>query len=276
MLESMSAMLVPACRKFGGQQRSSRRRLAHLCFLVLVFLSVSTITLAQVCQPPEAREESQKLITHRKHPQIAIPHLMPTVHTKKDLQILYKKDPKADWPEDLYEENYEIDSDLLIHIQGVPQYFSDLADKHVEIEVDYWVKHGHWSTRVILEKLYFGLVWGKSGFPDHYYLTSKDTAPKNRGTKPKLEKATGWDIFLPRGNEASVEIDDGEDSLSVISSPVSTISSTSYCSWAGITCHDNKVTEIRLDSYELTGTVTPDLQYLTDLTFLDLKRESRA
>jgi len=43
-----------------------------------------------------------------------------------------------------------------------------------------------------------------------------------------------------------------------------------YCSWTGVTCSGANVVQLRLRDAGLTGTVTPTLNQLTDLTFLEL------
>ena len=45
-----------------------------------------------------------------------------------------------------------------------------------------------------------------------------------------------------------------------------------YCEWEGITCGDNqKITDIRLDSMSLQGTIPAALDSLTDLEHIDFK-----
>lgn len=154
-------------------------------------------------------------------------------NTNDDLTIRYKRHD-ADDP-----------NQVTIHdIEGVPQYFSDIKDKFIEKEVEYRVHHGHWSEQVLLEKLYFGLLFGRSGYPAHYYLGDEQhgsEAPYMR----KLERAFGWssNIFLR---------------------------TTDICTLSGIYCRDGKVIKIILPSSNLGGTLTEDIQYLTDLEVLNL------
>ena len=157
---------------------------------------------------------------------------------KIDLQLAVRRKP-----EDVVQD--------YVKINRVPQYFTDLSDQVVETEVEYWLEHGRWSDRVILEKLYFGLIFGASGFPDHYYspngvMTAIDEDADERDEISPLEHAGGWDIFVRSDN---------------------------YCEWPGLTCHNNKITEIRLDDFQLKGTLADDIYYLSDLEYLDVMGE---
>jgi hypothetical protein len=118
---------------------------------------------------------------------------------------------------------------------STPRYFWGMQDEDVELEFQYHVKHNRWSDRVILDKLYFSLLYGLSGFPD--------------GDKPresqKLELAQGWEI----GDRKS-----------------------EFCGWYGITCSEKgKVIKIELSSLSLTGTLPKDLHVLRHLEHIDLK-----
>lgn len=136
--------------------------------------------------------------------------------------------------------------DVTIHlIEGVPQYFSDISDAFIEEEIEYRVQHGRWSDQVLLEKLYFGLLFGRSGYPNHYYL-GDESHGMERPYSRRLEEAFGWTYNIFR---RTVHI----------------------CKLAGIFCRDQKVRKIVLPLYELTGTLTEDIQYLSDLEVLNLR-----
>ena len=93
--------------------------------------------------------------------------------------------------------------------------------------------------------LYFGLLFGRSGYPNHYYVGDED-----HGTEPaykrKLERAYGWSY-----NVFHRVLD--------------------VCVLEGIFCIDEKIRKIILPSFELTGTLTEAIQYLTDLEVLNLR-----
>lgn len=120
--------------------------------------------------------------------------------------------------------------------QDVPRYFMDLPDHVVEEEIQYRTKEGRWSDRVVLERFYFCVLYGISGLPINYEFNYKDLQ--------KLEAAKGWEI----GDRTS-----------------------DYCTWEGISCQQKKIKEIRLDTYELKGTLPNDLHLLSDMTRLSLK-----
>jgi hypothetical protein len=214
------------------------------CFfrLVLVVIFVGQIAAKKLnhvgaIKPQSVNEDSR--IFHFRHEWIIPLRPEGGVHDNKiDLQLAVRRKP-----EDVVQD--------YVKINRVPQYFNDLSDHVVENEVEYWLEHGRWSDRVILEKLYFGLVFGASGFPDHYYSPNGvraaiDEDADDRGNTSPLEQAGGWDIFVRSDN---------------------------YCEWPGLTCHNNKITEIRLDDFQLKGTLNDDIHYLTDLEYLDLMGE---
>jgi hypothetical protein len=118
-----------------------------------------------------------------------------------------------------------------------PRYFWGLADEEIEYEVEWRTKNGRWSDRVILGKLYFNLLYGLTGLPDDY--VQADQEPN------KLETVRGWDIFYRDAN---------------------------YCDWRGLVCNGEGIlTEIRLESYALSGILPRDLHVFTDLEVIDLK-----
>jgi hypothetical protein len=137
------------------------------------------------------------------------------------------------------------DEETIHQIEEVPQYFTDIEDRWVEYEIEYRVEHGHWRDQVVLEKLYFGLLFGRSGYPNHYHVGHEDY-----GTEPaykrKLERAYGWSYnVFQRAFDA--------------------------CVLEGILCIDGEIRKIILPSFELTGTLTDAIQYLTDLEVLNLR-----
>lgn len=137
-------------------------------------------------------------------------------------------------------------NEVIIHqIEGIPQYFSDIKDVFIEAEVEYRVQHGRWSDQVILENLYFGLLFGRSGYPNHYYLGDERHGTE-RAYSRKLERSFGWSHNIFR---RTMDI----------------------CKLAGIYCLDGKVQKIIWPNYELTGTLTDSIQYLTDLEVLNLR-----
>ena len=142
------------------------------------------------------------------------------------------------------------DDEKIHQIDEVPQYFTDIKDRFVEWEIEYRVEHGRWSDQVLLEKLFFGLLFGRSGYPNHYYVGDKD-----HGTEPaykrKLERTYGWSYNVFRR-----EMD--------------------ICVLEGIFCVDEKIRKIILPSFELTGTLTEAIQYLTDLEVLNLRGNAYA
>lgn len=226
--------------------------------VVLIGLVIHGLLLRNV-EGYKIGEDPDYLIMDGQHPQISYVEARRTLATNKDLTMKYRtKKNHASLPND--EDSHIQQSqqgETVTVLDDVPQYFSDLNDEAVEAEVEYRVKFDRWSDRVILEKLYFNLMWGKSGFPDHYYDSNGeiengnkvdesniDSTESSTPTIPKLETADGWDIF-----------DRTED----------------HCTWTGITCDGQKVTEIRLDNYDLPGKITDDIQYLSDLEHLDVK-----
>ena len=137
------------------------------------------------------------------------------------------------------------DEETIHQVKEVPQYFTDISDPFVEWEIEYRVEHGRWSDQVLLEKLYFGLLFGRSGYPNHYFV-----GDENHGTEPaykrKLERAYGW-------------------SYNVFWRVVD------VCALEGIFCIDEKIRKIVLPSFDLAGTLTEAIQYLTDLEVLNLQ-----
>jgi len=182
-------------------------------------------------------DPSERRIALDRHGRIAYVNFAASLEARKDVKLRYRRTNEDSW-----DEVYELDD--------VPQYFTDLRDRYVESEVEYRVQHDRWSDRVILEKLYFGLTFGMSGFPEHYYEGDNDDANDELKLEPlKLDREDGWDIFAR-----------DED----------------YCQWTGVTCVENKITELRLNNYDLKGTLTDDIQYLSDLEYFDLKGEYEA
>lgn len=117
-----------------------------------------------------------------------------------------------------------------------PRYFLLLDDEDVEEEVQYRSEQGQWSERVVLEKMYFCMLFGTSGLP------RLSEAPKE---VQKLESVKGWDI-LERDSD--------------------------YCTWEGISCdEDGDVIAIRLGSFNLGGTIPSILGDLETLKDLDLR-----
>ena len=229
------------------------------CFLGLVWILVEKTTTAQYFSDSSTEEENEaeRTIYHNQHPHmeyiLMASNIRDALRTNQDLKLRYQRRVDDDTDDDEGIGEMEV-----VEVDGVPQYFTDLRDRDVEQEMEYRVEHKRWSDRVILEKLYFGLLFGKSGFPDNYYVNGErddDNDDKNNDSdgdndeeeSSKLEKEFGWDIFLRDEN---------------------------YCEWTGIICHDNKITEIRLSNYELKGTLTEDIQFLTDLEYLDLQGQS--
>lgn len=140
-----------------------------------------------------------------------------------DLRIRYRKNPKKE--------------PLKRHvIDDFPRYFLYLPDEVVETEVEYRIDNDRWSDRVILDKLYVSLVYGKTGLP-----TTDGKEPN------KFVAAAGWNIQLDR--------------------------KSNHCRWGGITCGArNQIISIRLfDTSNVQGTLPDDLHYLSDLAYLDLK-----
>jgi hypothetical protein len=148
----------------------------------------------------------------------------------------------------LYTNNGKYEDEVVLHYHrnkgddifeydDTPRYFWGLADEEIEYEVEWRTVNGRWSDRVVLGKLYFNLLYGLTGLPDDYVRT--DQAPN------KLETNRGWDIFYRESN---------------------------YCEWNGLVCNEHGIlTEIRLESYALSGILPRDLHVFTDLEVIDLK-----
>jgi hypothetical protein len=100
------------------------------------------------------------------------------------------------------------------------------------------------SWRVLLEKLYFSLLFGKSGFPDDSNPKSRKEPDQTLKCDEKLQKEPGWDIYN--------RTDD-------------------FCNWTGITCKEQTIKQIDLHLFELKGTLMDDLHYFSDLEYLDLR-----
>ncbi len=176
-------------------------------------------------------EDHDRLIAHNKHEFISyVKSSGRDEKTSSDLKIVYRSD--LDY----------------IEIDQVPQYFKALSDDAVEKEVQYRTQHGRWSDRVILEKVYFGLLHGKSGFPDRD-IQGHDDYDDVSACREILNVDEGWNVF--------VRDDD-------------------FCEWNGITCKKKKVTGIRLNENDFKGTLTEDIQYLSHLDYIDLKGETGA
>lgn len=132
---------------------------------------------------------------------------------------------------------YEREQGVVYEYDDTPRYFWGLADEEIEYEVEWRAKNGRWSDRVVLGKLYFNLLYGLTGLPDDYVRTDQDPN--------KLETVRGWDIFYRESD---------------------------YCKWKGLVCNEKGVlTEIRLESYALSGILPRDLHVFTDLEVIDLK-----
>jgi hypothetical protein len=117
------------------------------------------------------------------------------------------------------------------------RYMMVLPDEVIAKEVLHRFQKNRWTDRVLLEKMYFDLLYGDDGPPASFMA---DPEKQQRLILPE-----GWDIFDRKSD---------------------------YCKWQGIKCgKPGKVTEIRLDSYELQGTLPHDLHGLKDLEHLDLK-----
>jgi hypothetical protein len=128
-----------------------------------------------------------------------------------------------------------------------PRYFLVLSDQVVEQEVAFRVRQDRWSDRVLLEKLYFGLLYGTSGLPPQY--NNKNNNMKQARELQSLEAAEGWEI-LDRTSD--------------------------FCDWEGVTCgRPGTVTEIHLDNMSLQGTLPEDLYFLSNLEHIDLKGKER-
>jgi hypothetical protein len=152
--------------------------------------------------------------------------------------ISYVGDKTWEPPTDL-KMRYKIKEGLVQDFVDVPRYFLFLPDEAVEFEMEHRVKKDRWTDRVLLEKVYFALLYGRSGLP----VTASIHTIKNE--LHAFEAARGWGIMDRESN---------------------------YCEWDGITCGKHKrITDIRLDSLNLRGTLPADLQYLRDLEHLDLK-----
>jgi hypothetical protein len=150
-------------------------------------------------------------------------------------KISYYGDKNGDPLNDM-KMRYKVREGLVQEYTDVPRYFLFLPDEAVEDEVEHRVRFDRWTDRVILEKLYFSLLYGRSGMPTEASVQREPL---------KFLSAKGWKIF-----------DRDSD----------------YCEWEGITCKkDGLVTDIRLDSLNLQGTLPHDLQYLEDLEHIDLK-----
>lgn len=206
------------------------------CFVVLCAIIVGRAN-ANYCEAPDDDDDenvrvvrpSERLIALNRHGRIAYVDGTKSLETNQDFKLRYFR--SLDFGVEEFHE-----------FEDTPQYFMELRDKHVEKEVEYRAKNGRWSDRVILERLYFGLNFGRSGYPLHYY----DGYDDDEMQIPKLDKEEGWDIYARDSN---------------------------ICEWKGVTCYRNKVIELRLDNYEFKGTLPEAIQYLTDLEYLDLKGE---
>ena len=210
-----------------------------------------------------------------------------------------------------------------------PRYFWGLTEQEVLQEVHYHIIHGRWSDRVLLEKLYFGLLYGLSGLPDDiphpqrgagessnngngksYSATKSNTnrggttintsgrkttpLSKNSATATSssvnnemLKSAHGWDIYERTSNYCEwegIECSQVNNTSGIATAPSTTdgvnnddSSSTSipettssHLPLASVQ-PSFTVTEIRLASYALKGTLPHDLYLLSDLRHLDLK-----
>ena len=220
----------------------ARNRLLRWCLCLVGFVVIfARRTQATFCRNGTV-DDRLRLIARNKHDRISYVKTNNNNNNNND---------KNSQPEDLkaiYQRTFtngRSGETGVVESDQVPEYFLALDDPAVEQELEYRTQHGRWSDRVLLEKLYFSLLFGKSGFPD-------DSNPKSRKDQPdqtltcdeKLLKEDGWDIYNRKDD---------------------------FCNWTGITCKDQKIKEIDLHLFELKGTLMNDLQYLSDLEYLDLR-----
>ena len=127
-----------------------------------------------------------------------------------------------------------------------PRHFLWLSDKAVKEELDYKVKKGKWSERVMVEKTYFTLFYGGTGLASQYMDSVDDF-------QTDLE---GWDVMNRNSN---------------------------HCDWEGIECLEiktqnssesnkapNFVVGFSINGFSLEGTLPDDLHHLSHLRKLDL------
>ena len=143
--------------------------------------------------------------------------------------------------------HYYPEPNIIYEFNDTPRYFAGMDDAIIEQELlwrmEQVVYHDDvdifWRERVILEAMYFQLIYGMTEPP----MDFKDRT----GEQSKLETSMGW------------RIDRRDDS-------------NPYCQWKGITCNANgKVNSITLDACGLAGTLPQTLSYLTDLEAIDLR-----
>ena len=117
-----------------------------------------------------------------------------------------------------------------------PHYFLMLSSDARNVEIQYRQKHGKWKERVLLEILYFALQFG-------------DTTNTQTDFQLQSHRLSNWDIQKRA---------DGQ-----------------HCRWNGIMCDkEGKVTGIRLEQLDFSGTLPSELQDLDSLQVLELKRMS--
>lgn len=229
----------------------ARNRLLRWCLcLVGLVVFFAQRTQATFCRNGTIDESLQFLIARNKHDRIS--YVKTTTATDNNHND-HNKNNKKSVPEELkaiYQRtNHGRSGETgVIEIDHVPEYFIALDDSAVEEELEYRTLHGRWSDRVILEKLYFTLLFGKSGFPDSGNGKRRKEQEPKMTCDEKLQKEHGWDIYNRRDD---------------------------FCNWTGITCLQQKVTEIDLHLYELKGTLMEDLHHLSDLEYLDLRGTER-
>ena len=115
-----------------------------------------------------------------------------------------------------------------------PHYFLMLSSDARNVEIRYHQENGKWRERVLLEILYFSLQFGDT------------TGDPQTDFQLQSHRLSNWDI--------QKRADD-------------------HCRWNGITCNrDGKVTGIRLEQLDFSGTLPSELQDLDSLQVLELKR----
>ncbi len=170
------------------------------------------------------------------HPTISYPNLEEFPDT--EIRIRY----------DLYREYRETNNELkgIYYTDDCPRHFLWLSDKSVKEELDYRVKKGKWSERVMVEKTYFTLFYGGTGLASQY-MDSVDDFQTD---------LVGWDVMNRKSN---------------------------HCQWEGIECIEiktqtssesntapNFVVGFSINGFSLEGTLPDDLYHLSHLRKLDL------